>query len=124
MPCEVPPSKGTNEINAQDQVSSWNPPEVGSVKPSTDGSFLSENGYARTDMILRNHTRDIIFSSCKCIFHCANASEAEVLPIKEGLSFALQWCNLPIQIESDCLKAMKLVRNEGIDRSRFLVFGV
>ena len=72
-------------------------------------------------MILRNHTGDTMFSSCSCLLHCVDALEAELLSIKEGLSLALQWSNLTLQIESDCLEAINLVRKEGTDRSRFVI---
>ena len=36
--------------------------------------------------------------------------EAELLTLKEGISLALQWSNLHIDVESDCLEALMMIK--------------
>lgn len=50
----------------------------------------------------------LIFSACRHLYHCRNALEYELAAIREGLLLALQWSELPIVIESDCLEATNL----------------
>lgn len=70
-------------------------------------------------MILRDHASNIIYSSCRELFSCRDALEAELCAWMEGLSLAIQHTDLPIQIEMDSLLAVKLVSDEGMDRSVF-----
>lgn len=78
---------------------------------------------AGSGMSLRDHMGStIIFSACRHLYHCFDACHSELSAIRKGLSLALQWSNLPIIIESNCLEDVNLVKGE-IDRSRhsFLV---
>jgi hypothetical protein len=52
--------------------------------------------------------------------------EAELLAIKEGISLSLQWSNLRIDIESDCLEAISMVKEGVANRSKnaFIVRGI
>lgn len=69
-------------------------------------------------MIPCDHMGRIILSSRRHLFSCTDALEAEMLAIKEGLPLALQWSNLPIIVESDCLKVVSMVKKSSGDRSR------
>ena len=46
--------------------------------------------------------------------------EAEILAIREGLMLSLQWSNLPIDIESDNLKAVNMLKSANTNRSRYI----
>ena len=48
-----------------------------------------------------------------------HALEAELLAIKEGISSSLQWSNLPIDIESDCLEAVSMIKEGVANRSKY-----
>lgn len=61
-------------------------------------------------MILRDREGSIIFSSCRHLHTCTDVLETELLALKEGISLALQWSNLPIDIKSDCLEAIMMVK--------------
>src|SRR3954463_2813637 len=68
-------------------------------------------------MVLRNDTRQILFSSCRTLFNCRDILEAEVGACMEGLSLALQRTEAPVIIETDSLIAVNLISNEDVDRS-------
>ena len=68
-------------------------------------------------MILRDSQGSIILSSCRHLFTCADALEAELLAIKEGISLALQWIYLPIDVESDCSEAISMIK-EGVGNKK------
>ena len=42
-----------------------------------------------------------------------------MLAIREGVSLALQWSNLPIDIESDCLEAVSMLVRSGSNLSKY-----
>ena len=46
--------------------------------------------------------------------------EAELLALKEGILLALQWSNLPIDVESDCLEAVKMIKGGGENKSKYV----
>ncbi|VAH81178.1 unnamed protein product [Triticum turgidum subsp. durum] len=68
-------------------------------------------------MILRDSQGSIILSSCRHLFTCADVLEAELLAIKEGISLALQWIYLPIDVESDCSEAISMIK-EGVGNKK------
>ena len=64
-------------------------------------------------MVLRYHRGNIIFSACRFVCDCEDVLESEILAIKEGISLALQWSSLPIDVESDCLEVINTMQNGG-----------
>lgn len=79
--------------------------------------FQKEN--ARVGMILRDHEGAIIFSSCRQLHTCTDILEAEILAISEGVMQALQWINLPIDIESDCMEAVAMIKGGDHNKSKY-----
>jgi ribonuclease HI len=72
------------------------------VKLSVDGSFKSDNGSARTGMVLRDFTGTVILSACRSLLSCEQPLEAEILACLAGLEFGLLHSQLPTMAESDC----------------------
>ena len=70
-------------------------------------------------MVLRDSLGKIIFSSCRELRACAEPLEAELLSCLEGLNLALQWTQLPIEVETDCRVALKMITAVDRDRSRY-----
>ena len=97
----------------------WQAPDSGWVKLNTDGSFISTND-AGSSIVLRDSIGKIIVSACRQLFSWHDALEAELLAIREGLSLALVWSQLPIVVESDYLEAVYLIQRAGDDRSRYV----
>lgn len=77
-----------------------------------DGSVLE--GTAGAGMILRDHEGSIIFSSCRHLHTCNDVGN------HEGVSLALQWSNLPIDIESDCLEAVAMIKSGDPNKSKYV----
>ena len=93
-------------------------PPAGRVKLNVDGSFVhTDGGLAGAGMILRDNDGNIIFSACRSILHCSGPLQAELLACQEGLSLALQWSTRPVDIEMDCMDAVKLIKSPTLDRS-------
>jgi hypothetical protein len=44
------------------------------------------------------------------IGNCNNSTETEIIAVEEGLSLALHWTQLKFTAKSDCLEAMKMVK--------------
>ena len=70
-------------------------------------------------MVLRDNLGKIIFSSCRELRACAEPLEAELLSCLEGLNLALQWTQLPIEVETDCRVALKMITAVDRDRSHY-----
>uniref|UniRef100_A0A453AW05 Reverse transcriptase zinc-binding domain-containing protein n=1 Tax=Aegilops tauschii subsp. strangulata TaxID=200361 RepID=A0A453AW05_AEGTS len=95
----------------------WAKPSIGRVKLNTDASVLGEE--AGCGMILRDHEGSIIFSSCRHIYGCNDVLEAELLALREGISLAILWSMLPLDIESDCLQAVQMIVGGSSNKSKF-----
>ena len=67
----------------------WSAPKAGWVKLSSDGSY-AKDGSAGAVMVLRDDKGEIIFSSCRQLFPCRGALEAELCACMEGLSTAME----------------------------------
>ena len=94
----------------------WSAPKPGWVKLCTDGSF-AVSGSAGAGMVLRDDKGAIIFSSCRQLFSCRDALEAELCACMEGLSFSIQRSELPVHIDMDSIIAVKLIQASEVDRS-------
>ena len=72
----APVVKCTYEISDGTHPTKWSPPPAGWVKLNTDGSW-TEDGKAGAGMVLRDDRDNIIYSSCRELFSCRDALEAE-----------------------------------------------
>ena len=95
----------------------WSPPNQGHVKLNTDGSVL--NGKAGSDMVLRDDLGSIIFNVCRYIGDCEDILESEIMAMREGISLALQWISLPIDVVSVCMEAVSMVNNVDHNLSKY-----
>jgi ribonuclease HI len=64
------------------------------VKLNTDGSFVNSQETAGIGMILRDHRGAVIVAASKRLQHCADATDADLAAIQEGLAMALNWTAL------------------------------
>ena len=62
---------------------------------------------------------NIIFSACRFVWGCEDVLESEILAIKEGISLVLQWSSLSIDVESDCLEAVQMIKDTGRNFSKY-----
>ena len=95
------------------------PPILRRVKLNTDGSVL--NGIAGTGMVLQDHLGDIIFSSCRFLGEFEDVLETEIIALHEGISIDLQSRNLPIDVESNYLKAVAMVKSSESNLSKYSI---
>ncbi|KAM0833878.1 hypothetical protein ACQ4PT_063983 [Festuca glaucescens] len=96
----------------------WRPPDAGVLKMNTGGAF-SPDGRAGPGMILRCADDTVVFAACQQVLACADALDAELAAMEEGLSLALHWSSGPIGIEVDSLEAINLVAEETPNLSRY-----
>ncbi|KAF2289565.1 hypothetical protein GH714_037168 [Hevea brasiliensis] len=99
----------------------WHPPPEGWVKLNVDGSCLSNPGDASAGCLLRDASSNWLLG------FSFNIGETSVLAAELiGISFGLQlaWLNgfRRVIVESDCLKAVKLINNEEDILSSFSCF--
>uniref|UniRef100_A0ACD5U5F7 Uncharacterized protein n=1 Tax=Avena sativa TaxID=4498 RepID=A0ACD5U5F7_AVESA len=70
-------------------------------------------------MIMRDSKGDVIFLACRQLFNCADAVEAELAALEEGLNLALHWTPLPIVVETDCAEACLLIEEKTPNTSMY-----
>lgn len=69
----------------------WDVPDAAHAKLNVDGAFVKEDGSVGAGMILRDHEGAVIFAATHVLFNCADALEAEMAVMDEGLRLALHW---------------------------------
>jgi ribonuclease HI len=94
------------------------PPESGMHKLNVDGAFSSD-GRAGAGMVLRDTDGAVIFAACRCLKGCADALDAELQAMEEGLELALRWSTEAFILESDCAEAISLVSEGSSNMSRY-----
>ena len=62
-------------------------------------------------MALRDSVGSSIFVACGYLFGCADAVDAELATMEEGLALALQWSPLSVSVETDCDEVVALVQS-------------
>ncbi|KAM0898194.1 hypothetical protein ACQ4PT_022084 [Festuca glaucescens] len=70
-------------------------------------------------MILRRTNGSVIFAACRQLIACADALEAELAAMEEGLALTLHLMTESIVLESDCAEAIKLVADGAPNLSRY-----
>jgi ribonuclease HI len=95
----------------------WERPARGRLKLNVDGSYGEQTGDAGIGMILRGCDGQVIFSACRTLNHCSSALEAELVACDEGLQLALNWSAEPIELETDCANAVKMLKERQGDSS-------
>ncbi|KAM0908155.1 hypothetical protein ACQ4PT_015643 [Festuca glaucescens] len=96
----------------------WKPPDDGQLKLNTDGAFTAD-GRAGAGMVIRDAGGRAIFAACRNISACADALDAELAAMEEGLMLALHWTTEPFVVEVDSSDAIKLVAKGTPNLSRY-----
>ncbi|XP_071683470.1 uncharacterized protein [Lolium perenne] len=95
----------------------WIPPGDNEVKLNVDGAFSRED---RAGIgILRDQQGAVIFTACRQLQKCRDATEAEIMAIEEGVTLALQWTDLRLIVESDCSTVVELITGTKPNRSAY-----
>ena len=105
--------------SAKDPEQPWPPPPANWVALSVDGSYYATNGKAGSSMVLRSSDGNIIFASCRHLFHCSEALEAEIHAIMDGMSMALQWTTLPVVVQSYSVLALSAIMDSSLSKSPY-----
>jgi hypothetical protein len=95
----------------------WRPPDEGVAKLNVDGAF-SMDGRAGTGMIMRRSDGSVVFAACRQLNGCADALEAEIAAMEEGLALGLAWEPGPFILESDSADALMLAKEGTLNLSR------
>ena len=90
IPEQAVPRSRKKEGEQRKKKSKWTAPNQGQAKLNVDGSY-AQDGSAGTGMVLRDSMGTVIFPACRQLFHCADALEAELAALEEGINLALHW---------------------------------
>ncbi|XP_074359806.1 uncharacterized protein LOC141699902 [Apium graveolens] len=95
----------------------WAKPQQDEVKINADAAVFDNQG-SGTGLVVRNHASHMLSAKTTCFSEVMNPTLAEALAIKEALSWAKEWTENTITIESDCLVVIQLIRSATSLRSR------
>jgi ribonuclease HI len=87
----------------------WTPLDFGMVKLNVDGAF-GKDGAAGIGMAVRDYKGEMIVAACREVTNCRDATDSELMAIEEGLKLSYTWTTQGITAETDCLKAMELIK--------------
>jgi ribonuclease HI len=112
-------ASSSSHVNTKEQPPdlAWCRPPPGYTKLSIDGSFHAGDGAAGAGMVLRDEHGNAIFTACRFMEHCSGPLEAELQACLEGVMLALQHCQLPVIVETDCSQLVAAAKGNTIDRS-------
>ena len=94
----------------------WQPPEEGQIKINIDGSYVKATRKASIRVIIRDHKGRVLLYSWRYMFQCTSAEEAKLLACKKSLWLAHQWCDSPVNLESDCSSCVAALAKHEINR--------
>jgi ribonuclease HI len=87
----------------------WMPPSLGKVKLIVDVAF-GEVREAGIGIALRDCQGDMIVAACREVKNCRDATESELMAIKEGLKISHTWTPMDTTVETDCSEAAELIK--------------
>ena len=87
----------------------WVLPQEGTTKLNMDGAFVNGEA-AGASMVLRTHNGDVIFSACRNLQNCVDATDAELQAMEEGIKLSLLWTELEFNVETDYADALELIK--------------
>jgi ribonuclease HI len=87
------------------------------MKLNVDGAFTEHS--AGIGMVLWDSQGKVLFSVCRSLQHCRDATEAELLAVEEGLHIALHWTQLGLTVETDCAESVELIMETTLNTSMF-----
>jgi hypothetical protein len=61
-------------------------------------------------MVLHDHDGVAIFTACRAIEQCSDATEAKLIAIEVGLQLSLQCSAVRFTVETDCADAVELIK--------------
>ena len=123
MPVAPQPSrKVVSDANLNPrQLATWEPPPAGWTALNSDGSYAENDGTAGAGMVLPDPAGAIIYSSCRELRQCSSPLQSELAACVEGLNIAIQWSDVPIIVQTDCVQAVKLITSSVENRSANLM---
>ena len=96
--------------------SQWQPPQSGHVKVNVDAGL--KDGLASLGIIARDAQGSVLFASSQIRFHCSDPEVAELMALIEGLRLEIQWTDLPVVLETECLSICKALNSNEDNRSK------
>ncbi|XP_074325830.1 uncharacterized protein LOC141663881 [Apium graveolens] len=101
-----------------DGATFWVKPQHNEVKITVDAAIFENQGMSGIGLIARNNSSHMLLAKTRCFSEVMNPILAEAMAVKEALSWAKEWSDNIITIESDCLVVVQMIRSTTPMRSR------
>ncbi|KAL8118289.1 hypothetical protein AgCh_015995 [Apium graveolens] len=105
------PSRYPNLIEG-DEKEFWVAPQIKYMKISADAANFSEYNASGLAFIARDDHGDLVQARTQYLSGIVSSTMAEVLAIKEALSWIKSKDRSKVVVESDCLTAIRAIRNK------------
>lgn len=99
------------------EKSHWQCPPMGTIKINVDGAFRAAGGLGGFSLVARDHSGGFLGCKMGRFRWVSTPLHAELLALREGLSFAAKWPGLRICLENDAQGMINFVLNRGVDLS-------
>lgn len=96
---------------AGDGATYWIKPQYNEVKITADAAIVEDHGASSIGLIVRDHEGHLLLACTRCFRDIMNPTLVEAIAIKEALSWAKEWPNNTVTIESDCLVVVQMIRS-------------
>ncbi|KAL8154952.1 hypothetical protein AgCh_000354 [Apium graveolens] len=93
-------------------------PQQNEVKITADAAIFEDQEASGIGLIARDHYGRLLLAKTRCYREVMQPSLVEAIAIKEALSWAKNWSDTAVTIESDCLVVVQLIRSATPMRSR------
>lgn len=107
-------------VDPKDGAESWTPPGESEFILNTDVALFVQNACFSTAWMIRDQHGHLVEARARCKFGRPAPEVAEVLGIKEALSWLNTSAFQNVEIQSDCLVAIQAIRS---NTSLFSYFG-
>jgi hypothetical protein len=101
----------------EDQLGSWEKPDVGWTKVNVDASFSIEQSSGSWGAVARDHDGRVIASAWGIIEHCRSAQVCEAIFCYEDPKLTINDTSNRIIIETDCQSLLSIFKPDSEDRS-------
>ncbi|XP_074327095.1 uncharacterized protein LOC141665037 [Apium graveolens] len=98
-------------LTPEDGQEQWCPPQLNSVKVNVDAALFEDPNRYSYVVVIRDHSGHLVHAMSKCLLGKISPELAEVLGIREALSWLKDTNTANGIVESDCLQVIQLIRS-------------
>nr|XP_017251820.1 PREDICTED: uncharacterized protein LOC108222412 isoform X3 [Daucus carota subsp. sativus]XP_017251821.1 PREDICTED: uncharacterized protein LOC108222412 isoform X3 [Daucus carota subsp. sativus] len=104
-------------MTQDDGVERWRTPNVDTIKINTDAAIFETSCCYSFALVAHDHTGALVEASSRCLLSNASPEMAEIMGIREALSWVKRRPGIKVEIETDSLIAVQAIRSSAVKLS-------